>query len=241
MVIPKRVGVAPGTTTLQLGAPPSKGESCLYYGPVNTMGSGGAVQASAAETAAAMRSVPNNPYGSEAELKGRGGLGYIITPNGYTPGQVPWEVVGLYTDAYGRRGCDPQHYERGEAGFYYDTQLGGGLGRGMPTDAQMSVQHGWTPTFGPGYMDVVNQMVPTADGKLLPLPWVPPDGWNPAGRSGPAWAWGRKPSPLGEITEDEVRAQADRSYKVLLYGTVGSLAIGLATFLVSLGRKGKEK
>jgi hypothetical protein len=177
---------------------------------------------------------PGNPYGSEAEFKG--GLGYIITPTGYTPGRVPWEVVGLYTDSKGRRGCDPQHNERGEAGFYYDTQLGG-LGRGMPTDAQMSVQHGWTPTFGPGYMPVVDQMVPTADGRLLPLPWVPPDGWNPAGRSGPASAWGRKPSGLGELTAEEIRANADRMYKLALYGTVGGLALGAITLLVTLARK----
>jgi hypothetical protein len=251
MVIPKRVGVAPGTTTLQLGAPPSKGESCLYYGSVNTMGSGwpaaamataAGMPSTAAATAAVARGGAQNPYASEAELKGLrgGGLGYIITPTGYTPGKVPWEVVGLYTDANGRRGCDPQHYERGEAGFYFDTPLGG-LGRGMPTDAQMSIQNGWTPTFGPGYMPVDHQMVPTADGRLLPLPWVPPDGWNPAGNSGPAWAWGRKPSQLGEITEDEVRANADRQYKLLLYGTIGSLALGLGTFLVSMRGKKERK
>lgn len=234
MVIPKKVGVAAGTTTLHLGAPPSAGESCLYYGPVNTMGSRWTPQTIGPATPMQQANAyQGNPYASEAEFTGHAGLGYIITPNGYTPGQVPWEVVGVYGDSYGRRGCDPQHNERGEAGFYYDSQLG----RGMPTDAQMSVQHGWTPTYGPGYMDVVNQMVPTADGKLLPLPWVPPDGWNPAGRSGPAWAWGRKPSPLGEITEDEIRANADRSYKILLYGTVGSLTLGALTFLATWLRK----
>lgn len=201
-VIPLKVGVAPGTTTMTLGdAPRGFREQCIPTMPVTSLVAALQKRAAAPVAPAIKPKTAErwNPYASEAELTGNHTLGLILTPNGYTPGQPPWEIVGVYGDAYGRRGCDPQHNQNGEEGFYWDTPLGdgvegdSGLGRGIPTDAQMSHEYGWTPDKGDGYMPVVNQMLPTADGRLLPLPWVPPNGWNPAGRSGPRWAWGTGP------------------------------------------------
>lgn len=183
MIIRRTVGVSPGTTTIALGG--SWCESCIPpqrpiqagpmipgypsnwteigLGPAATMG-------------------PTNPYASEAELRGirGGGLGLIPVPYGYQPGVPSGEVVGTYVDSQGRRGCDPQHNEYGEEGHYYDTKLGGnpGFARAMPTDAELATGSNYTP--------VNSQWIKDASGRMWPLPWMPPNGWDVnAGRAGP--------------------------------------------------------
>lgn len=182
MIIRRKVGVAPGTTTIALGD--SKCESCIP--PMHPIQAGPMIPGAPSNwhepglgPASGAVSGPMNLYASEAELRGvRGGLGMIPVPYGYMPGTPSGEVVGVYGDAYGRRGCDPQHYEHGEEGHYYDTQLG----RAMPTDAQLATDWNFTP--------VNSQWVPDAGGRMWPLPWMPPNGWDVnAGRSGP------QPSP----------------------------------------------
>lgn len=180
-----RVGVAAGTTTIRLG-------ECLEPAfPVDTNPQPGA----GAFT-------PTDPYGNEIELRAAAALGagvlgtgrdlgLVLVPYGYKKGEPPWEVVEAGADP-DRRGCDPQHYTKGEEGYYYDSSLGEdqasalyaakapakkNLGRGQPTDAELSIYDGYRP--------VISGMYPSQNGQLIPLPWVPPNGWNAGGAFGP--------------------------------------------------------
>jgi len=97
-------------------------------------------------------------------------LGFIVAPY-HRPGIYP---AGIQY-AYGGRGqylCphDPQHYRRGEAGFYPDTPLGG-----IPTDAELARNYQYTPS--------VSGWVNFKEG-YYSAPYIPP-GWNAAGAYGP--------------------------------------------------------
>lgn len=103
-------------------------------------------------------------------------LGVVLTPYGHIPGSFPAAVSFNYKGATSfAPPFDPQWNERGEAGYYYDTQLGStqrmkiGLGN-APTDFELSrrygympVNHGWTLTHQ-GYQQGA---------------WLPPDGAYP--------------------------------------------------------------
>ncbi|MGH7175761.1 MAG: hypothetical protein ACREJC_00145 [Tepidisphaeraceae bacterium] len=108
-------------------------------------------------------------------------LGFILAPLGEkVPGQFPSEIQ----NAYGGTGeylCpfDPQFNQNGEAGLFYDTQLGGPQ---IPTDAELATVYGHTP--------VASGWIPAQEG-YFPSPWRTPGGWNPAG------AWGPQPSLSG--------------------------------------------
>ena len=114
-------------------------------------------------------------------------LGIVLTPYGKLPnGNPPYGI----TYAYGGDGTyltpdDPQHYTRGEAGYYPDTALGAprlgffsklkrslGLGRN-PTDFEIG--RGNYP-FLPFYSGWIN----TNQGYVTG-PWLPPNGWSPDG------------------------------------------------------------
>jgi hypothetical protein len=104
-------------------------------------------------------------------------LGFVVAPLGQkVAGQFPYGIQY----AYGGEGnylCpdDPQWNQRGEAGFFYDTRLGG-LAGGIPTDAELGPVYGYTPNVG-GWVNA-------AEG-FFPAPWRVPGGWNSAGRYGP--------------------------------------------------------
>jgi hypothetical protein len=105
-------------------------------------------------------------------------LGFVVAPLGQkVDGQFPYGIQY----AYGGEGnylCpyDPQWNQNGEAGFYTDTRLGGGLAGGVPTDAELGPVYGYTPDVG-GWVNA-------AEG-FFPAPWRVPGGWNSAGRYGP--------------------------------------------------------
>lgn len=86
-------------------------------------------------------------------------LGVILTPYGHTPGYPPSGIAHNHKGATSwAEPFDPQHYTRGEAGYYYDTPLGRprrglketlkglfGLGVPSPTDFELSRRYGFQP------------------------------------------------------------------------------------------------
>lgn len=104
------------------------------------------------------------------------GLGYILNTGPTANGQSYAEIVqtsknygpGSYCGTY-----DKLYHTRGTRGFYYDSQVGGGLGR-IPSDLQLSRIRGYTP--------VVSSWIPFVGQTWAPPPWVPPNGtWTPDG------------------------------------------------------------
>lgn len=86
-------------------------------------------------------------------------LGVILTPYGHTPGFPPSGITRTTKGLYGwAEPFDPQHYVRGEAGFFYDTPIGApkigflkraaaklGLGTPSPTDFELARKWGYLP------------------------------------------------------------------------------------------------
>jgi hypothetical protein len=107
-------------------------------------------------------------------------LGLILSPLGQeVPGQYPNEVAYTGTGAPYLCPPDPQFNTRGEAGWYYDSPLGGisGLGaEGQPTDAELATVYGYTPWVG-GWINA-------AEG-YFPSNWIPPGNYSEAGTYGP--------------------------------------------------------
>jgi hypothetical protein len=88
-------------------------------------------------------------------------LGVILTPYGHTPGFPPSGIAYNFKGARNfETPFDPQWYRRGEAGYYYDSELGGlgkpsgwqrlkaklGLGA-IPTDFEIAKQYGYLPVY----------------------------------------------------------------------------------------------
>jgi hypothetical protein len=93
-------------------------------------------------------------------------LGVVLTPYGHIPESFPTAVDFDHRGAKTfRTPFDPRWYERGEAGMYYDTQLGA-----TPTDFELSRRV--------GFMPVKTGWVVTKQG-YLPGRWYPPDGGWP--------------------------------------------------------------
>lgn len=115
-------------------------------------------------------------------------LGLVLTPYGKVDGSWPWEISkSVYGDSRQMCPSDPYYLQRGEYGYYYDTQLGRaqGLSRAqglgaIPTDAELSRYMGW-------YTPVHSGWVTTNQG-YYPAPWVPR-------RGGVRW-WGPQIAPL---------------------------------------------
>jgi hypothetical protein len=116
-------------------------------------------------------------------------LGLVITPYGTVPGAYPWEINRTITGTGSfLKPHDPWYYQRGETGFYYDTYLGGARGLGaIPTDAEMGPNMCYTPV-GSDWIETTNAYVPP--------PWVPPNGWSPAGAYGPVTSYKTQPTGL---------------------------------------------
>lgn len=120
-------------------------------------------------------------------------LGIVLAPYGHIPGAFP-SAINYSTGGNGTFLCpdDPQFNQKGESGFFFDTQLGAivkpnwftrqrykramkklGLGQ-IPTDAELATVRGYTP--------VESGWVATADPTAYrPGPWVPPSGAPPGG------------------------------------------------------------
>lgn len=159
-------------------------------------------------------------------------LGIVLTPFGKNPnGFPPYAIDYTYKGArdwYGSIAAneayfnkpgiydprlDPRFTERGEAGYYYDTQLGSwqrpnwltklkaklGLGA-IPTDFELSTRY--------GYLPMQSGWTRTQQGYYTGR-WLPPTG-NPAWAGYPTPMWPLESKPLGAVTE----------YGVLTTGTV---------------------
>lgn len=142
----------------------------------------------------------------------------ILTPYGRIPGSFPSEI----TQSAGPGPSflcpnDPYYYQRGEAGYYHDTQLGG-LGQTVPTDAELSKTYGYTPwNYGWVYGTVDN----TTQRAYWPQSWVPPNGWAP----GP-----RAPMALGATSDDlvaELNAHNRRTFQLTMISTIAVAASAL--------------
>ncbi len=66
----------------------------------------------------------------------------ILTPNGIAilPGQNRQEINRSATPRGDSCPRDPYHYQRGEAGYFHDSQLGE-----VPSDFELSTVYGYTP------------------------------------------------------------------------------------------------
>lgn len=117
-------------------------------------------------------------------------LGIVLTPYGQIPGAPPWEV-GYSYGGNGTFLCpdDPYYNQRGEVGFFHDTQLGGlraprklgffermrakrmlkGLGS-IPTNFDLEPIYGYVPMIDP--------IVAAKEG-YTSYTWIPPNGYQP--------------------------------------------------------------
>lgn len=118
-------------------------------------------------------------------------LGIVLTPYGQIPGAPPWEI-GYSYGGDGTFLCpdDPYYNQRGEVGFFHDTQLGGvrqplglfgrmrakriakalyGLGS-IPTNFDLAPTYGWVP--------MIDSMVAAKEGYTVGT-WIPPNGYQP--------------------------------------------------------------
>ena len=113
----------------------------------------------------------------------------ILTPYGHV--QDGYSTEALYSEGGdGSYLCphDPYQNQRGEAGFYHDTQLGGAGQLGyIPTDAMMADVY--------GYLPVNSGWVPGTTGEMVPSPWRPPTNATPPGAL--PWQVTNDPAPVG--------------------------------------------
>lgn len=127
----------------------------------------------------------------------------ILTPYGHIPGSFPSEI----TRSYGPSGeylCprDPYQNQRGEVGYYHDTQLGrAALGQTIPTDYELMKSYGYLP-FDWGS---VQGKLPSGQLIAWAGPWKPPSGVSPGTPAAPVWLG---PSP-GNKTISGLRSAAD--------------------------------
>jgi hypothetical protein len=151
-------------------------------------------------------------------------LGIILAPYGKIPGAWPTEVVGSRASRQSLL-CprDPYYNQRGEAGYYHDTQLGE-----LPTDGELAVNRQYTP--------VASGWIATRQGSLPPA-------WNPtANQSNPFLPQG----PLRDAGVDAVSAvqaaaaaalaeQQDHNKKAFTLAMFSTTAVVLSS-LVALFR-----
>jgi hypothetical protein len=158
-------------------------------------------------------------------------LGLVLTPYGQIPGAPPWEI-GYSYGGDGTFLCpdDPYQNQRGEAGFYHDSQLGGPpfkpkslIAAGIAPQphlpqlsklAQRRVRRALNglgraiptdfdlaPTYG--YVPMMDGWVAAKEG-FQPGGWIPPNAYNPAG----AYGAGLVPRGLGDAVPTDVPSQA---------------------------------
>ncbi len=180
----------------------------------------------------------------------------ILAPYGQIPGSFPYEIGYAYGPS-GPNGylCpkDPQWNTSGEAGFYYDTPLGGGLrdrrltlkeqvrrwvnglatrgaakraGLGsIPTDAELASIYGYTP---------VNSGWIASNQGYVTGPWVPPNGYRPAGAFGPPTSlngYGDATPGVPASANDVLAAMNAHNERMFTLAMVTTLIGGLAATL----------
>lgn len=252
----RKVGVSPGTTTFTLNGTTYVDcpADAARIDVLKIPGDPGyrAPSKPAATAAKALRRVQRafSPYGTFESLSG---LGLVLAPEGdISP--APYSEVGAVMQNWRTR-CgpnDPQFNTRGEAGYYYDTQLGG-VG---PSDLQLSRIYGYTP--------VVNSWVPFKRMTWTIAPWVPPTGdagWGYptigpalrglAGATNVGWGWSKMRRALGlrdagdvDVAMQEAEATADVALdpaqqavlelkrhqdRVFMLSTISTAAIAMTT------------
>lgn len=172
-------------------------------------------------------------------------LGLILAPYGKIPGAYPSEI----SYSYGGNGTflcppDPQFNTRGEQGLYYDTALGGiktwwakrkmrkMLGA-IPSDFDLATVYQYTP---------VASAWTASKEAYWPGTWMPPNGWNYAGKYGPqpqarggvTVSSGLPPQPpgLGEATGGDVLATLnEHNQRVFALTLVSTAAVTIAAVL----------
>jgi hypothetical protein len=150
------VGVAPGTTTIQLGdcnPAQARKQRKLFF--------------KAAQVLLATKQRIGrwfNPYATVEDLKG--GLGIVLAPHGDVS-PSPYAEVVMATKNYGPGAyCgtgDKQYYTHGSPAMYHDT-----LGA-VPSDLQLSRVFGFMPFMNGG-------LIPFKETAWSPPPWYPPHG-----------------------------------------------------------------
>lgn len=179
----------------------------------------------------------------------------ILAPNGFVPGSFPNEIgYGYGPDGNYLGPIDPQHNQAGEYGMYPDTMLGkikrkpgllgwlGSLGKckppcargsaggraaslaGIPTDAELAVTYGYTP---------VNSGWIASNQGYVTGPWVPPNGWRPAGAFGPPTSLnGLHDAEIVQATpNDLIAALNEHNQKMFTLALVSTIVAGLAATL----------
>lgn len=185
---PTKVGVAPGTTTFTLGdAPGTCPTPAASRVQAWRLFNSGIIRDAIDRGRVAVRAL--SPYATLEKLQGvlgkarrpgvwsvpaRTNLGYILD-TGPTEGK-PYAEALMALKSTNSPYCgtyDKQYHTRATPGLYYDTRLGGALGR-IPNDLQQSRVWGFTP--------VMSSWLPFQQGAWAPGPWVPPNGtWTPEG------------------------------------------------------------
>jgi hypothetical protein len=152
-------------------------------------------------------------------------LGVVLTPYGHIPGSFPAGIThstgrGPYAQPF-----DPQWNTRGEAGLYYDTQLGGLRGLGaVPGDMALAKRYGFLP---------VNSGWTVTQQGYQPGGWLPPDG----GYAGQPQALRMPlvPRGLGEVqpatAEDVLAVMAAHNDRVFALTLVSTAAVAVSALL----------
>jgi hypothetical protein len=150
----------------------------------------------------------------------------ILHPSGWVPGSFPSEINRSHGGG-GTYLCphDPYQYQRGEAGFYHDTQMGGHLGyQTIPTDNEIfsdraagGYAYGWIAARDP-------------QGRMMnvPGPWVPPDGRSPGYNA---------PISFGDAATDLVAEQQAHNRRMFQLSMISTIAVA-ASALLAIFRTG---
>jgi hypothetical protein len=165
----------------------------------------------------------------------------ILAPYGQIPGAFPSGVLmsrGTRQQYLGPE--DPQWYERGEAGYYYDTALGAprfgflsrvkarlkaklGLGS-IPTDFELAT--------GKDYLPVESGWIAAKEGFYTP-PWLPPNGYQAGGYPVPVHTPGvsglRGPEPA--TTDDVIALMNAHNDRVFALSLVSTTAVAVSALL----------
>jgi len=141
-------------------------------------------------------------------------LGVILSP--YPEIAQARGAQGNYLEPF-----DPYFNQRGERGWYYDTQLGA-----IPTDAELATNYGYTPVAS-GWINSTNQGYVTG-------PWR--GGWDPAGAYGPPTslsglgADALAPADAAAVAVVALQDQQNRAFKLMIISTS---AIALSALLAA--------
>jgi hypothetical protein len=152
-------------------------------------------------------------------------LGVVLTPYGHVPGSFPAGITRSYAGATAwAPPFDPQFYSRGEAGYYYDTQLGG-----SPTDFELARRR--------GYLPVASGWTTTRQG-YQPGGWLPPDGGYPGQPQATRYPMVPLNGLGGDIVEpgpatanDVMAIMAAHNDRVFALGLVSTVAVTISALL----------